>query len=129
MKSKNTEERHMIVATCDPYHALEYYNGGKVLKKNMATPIEWIHDDCDGYGYSHSEALSLLEEYADHHLSWYFCDDEEIRELMQEIDEPVGADSPEWYEGPGWYFDDCVMYKRGDDSFTDDVMTYSIRRL
>ncbi len=53
-----------IGALTDPHHSHLHYHGGEVLRYDGATPVEWVHDDNNGNGYTRQEAMALLAGWA-----------------------------------------------------------------
>ncbi|MCD8287393.1 MAG: hypothetical protein LUC18_00920 [Porphyromonadaceae bacterium] len=63
-KARRKFHIYRIVALTDPHHSHLHYHGEKVLRYAGATPVEWIHDDNGGYGYTRQEAMALLAGWA-----------------------------------------------------------------
>lgn len=59
MKAQNT---YRIIASCDPYNAKSHYHGEKVIRRDGATPVEWIHDNREGMTLE--DANAVLLQYA-----------------------------------------------------------------
>lgn len=120
--------KYMVVAHCDPYNAKSHYHGETVLKYDMATPIKWVIDNGYDDGLSKHEALSLLECIAAEVDYWSFIDDDYIRDLVTELMEDEGVDNPDvdWYQGPGYYDNNCLQYLIGDEYLEIDTMLYSV---
>lgn len=59
-------KRYRIICITDPYHASRSasHKGKEILKYNGATPVEWVHDDYFGLGYTLEEARKELDGYA-----------------------------------------------------------------
>ena len=122
------ERNYRIVAICDPYNARWHYHGERVLRYNMATPIEWIMED----ELTEEEAHALLYDYASEGSCVFPMDDETLADWRKELladgitEEAVDA-ALAWYQGPGYYNDDhALIYQYGDDYLRDDVMLYRI---
>ena len=123
-----TNKIYRIVASCDPYNSRFHYNGQEVLRYDMATPIEWVHDDNYGYGYTLEEAFDILDGFADNlgdNVSYE--DDASIEDLRAQFLEDTGEElDTSWYKGPGWYEENYRVYAHGDMFLRDDTMTYSV---
>lgn len=122
------QRKYIITASCDPYNARFHYNDQRVLAHNGPTPIKWVDDDNYGDGYSFEEAMDILDRYANNlNDNTSFIDDDYIAQLRNEVSEDYGEElDASWYKGEGWYEDQTLIYKRGDESLRDDTMTYCI---
>ncbi len=142
MKTNDNETRYMIVASCDPYHARFYYpKGAKVLRRDGATPVQWVQDDDFGYGYTKDQALRMLERFAsDEAKGQTFYYDAESKDntqwpvpIFDENGYIIGNDAEaakDWYEGPGWYnCNQTLIYLKGREYYSYDVMSYSIEEM
>lgn len=129
---KANEKKYMIVAGCDPYNAHRHYNGQRVLRYTGTTPTAWVMEE----NLTKDEAHNLLNSYACEDLSvdlLYFESAEEIEELVRKTlddgDEDAVVDTS-FFKGAGFYngigSDSEAIYLKGDDSYSCDVMTYSI---
>lgn len=132
--SSAEEQKYIIAALCDPYNARYHHNGERVICHNGATPVEWVHDDNLGEGYSLEEAKNVLWELALHksmnNPDWYHEDDESVAEIRRQHLEDKGESAePEWYKGEGVYENGYPILLKGDTSFRDDEMSYSIEEL
>lgn len=119
-----------IVAKCNPYHSKFYYHGGKVLKYDGATPIEWVLQEFD----TEDEALSELYKMAksERGVVKRTYDDvlEEIKDMDNIIDIRNHIDKFLEYED-GLYYRNTFEFlmAEGGDSYSYDVMTYSVEEL
>ena len=123
-----TNKLYRIVASCDPYNARFHYRDQEVIRYDMATPIEWVHDDNYGYGYTLEEAFDILDGYAcDLGDNVCYEDDASIEDLRAQFLEDTGEElDTSWFKGSGWYEDNCQVYAHGDMFLRDDTMTYSV---
>lgn len=55
----------MITRSTDAYHAsrTSAHNGHKVIRYMGVTPVEWVHDDNFGIGFSLEGARKVLDGY------------------------------------------------------------------
>lgn len=124
-------KKYIITAACNPYNARTHYNGERVLRYDMTTPIKWVIDDFYGEGLSLEEAMDILDSFA-HQLGddvrW--MDDYNLAEDVRFFKEEENIDlDTSWYKGEGWYRDEYQVYKRGDMCLRDDVMDYAIEEM
>lgn len=124
-------KKYIITAGCNPYNARTHYNGERVLKRDMTTPIKWVVDDFYGAGLSLEEAMNILDGYANQlsdDVRW--IDDTNLADDVRYFKEEEGIDLDiSWYKGEGWYANDCLVYKHGDMYLRDDVVDYAIEEL
>jgi hypothetical protein len=118
--------KYMVVAKCDPYNARFHYNNETVLEYDMATPVKWVVDCGYGDGLSKHEALTLLSQYASEVDNWAYCDDDTIEYELEEYDLEFDSFEMEWYQGPGYYEDDYLRYRIGDEYLRIDTVLYCI---
>lgn len=134
---------YRIIAKCNPYNAHTHYKGGKVLKYDNTTPIEWVWKD----GYStRADARAEFAEWGGTEGNW--LDDREIDrickqatiDLQQGYSDIVGEgeeytredwlEENSWYEGAGFYHPESNerLYAPDvdEDTYHDDVMTFVI---
>lgn len=136
-----THKNYMITASCNPYHARFHYHGQKVLKRDGATPVEWVADDNFSEGFSEDEALERLWEMAFAETERYgnLCheDDASFEEWVsflmedQELTRAEAVNVLSWYKGEGIYYSETnePMMLKGKDSYSYDTMTYRIELL
>lgn len=123
--------KYIITAACNPYNARTHYNGERVLKMDMTTPVKWVCRDDYGSGYSLDEAMDILDSFANQ-LSddVSYIDDEWLKQLVAEAKEYDDIDlDTSWYKGEGWYANEYQVYKHGDMYLRDDVMDYAIEEM
>lgn len=123
--------KYIITAACNPYNARTHYNGQRVLKMDMTTPVKWVMEDGYGDGLSLEKAMDVLDGYANQ-LSddVSYIDDEWLAQMVAEAKEYDGVDlDTSWYKGAGWYANEYQVYKRGDMYLRDDVMDYAIEEM
>lgn len=124
-------KKYMITAACNPYNARTHYNGQRVLRYDMTTPINWVMEDSDGDGLTLEEAQDILDSYANQ-LSddTSYIDDEWLAQMVAEAKEYDEVDlDTSWYKGAGWYCNEHLVYQRGEESLRDDVMLYWIEEM
>lgn len=124
-------KKYIITAACNPYHARTHYNGERVLKMNMTTPVKWVMEDAYGDGLTLEQAQDILDSYANQ-LSddVSYIDDEWLKQMVAEAKEYDDVDlDTSWYKGEGWYANEHQVYKRGDMYLRDDVMDYAIEEM
>lgn len=124
-------KKYMITAACNPYNAGTHYNGQRVLRYDMTTPIKWVMEDAYGDGLTLEEAQDILDSYANQ-LSddTSYIDDEWLAQMIAEAKEYDEVDLDTlWYKGAGWYCNEHLVYQRGDESLRDDVMLYWIEEM
>ncbi len=125
-----------IVACCDPYHANLHYNGEKVLKRDMGTPVQWVIGEYDSIEEAREALWKMCLEDKDRNMDWTRESDDDLsywRELLAsdpDHEDWSDADIEEmlsWYKGEGVYnsINEPVMLK-GGDGYTNDVVTYRI---
>lgn len=131
-----TETKYQIVAKCNPYHAKFHHHGEKVIRRDGATPVEWVADDNFGQGFSESEALDRLWKLAlaemERHGDLCREDDASFEEWIstlmedQELTREEAKNSLSWYRGEGIYYGGSYepMMLKGDRYYTYDTMTY-----
>lgn len=130
---------YRITASCNPYHARFHYHGGRVLKRDGATPVKWVIED----GMTEEEALQKLwgfacEDCERNYANWSRENAESIEDMAQELAEDEANDLTieqarelfDWFEGEGIYSTggdrpEPVMLK-GERSYSYDVMTYEV---
>ena len=130
---------YRITASCNPYHARFHYHGGRVLKRDGATPVKWVIED----GMTEEEALQKLwgfacEDCERNYANWSRANAESIEDMAQELAEDEANDLTieqarelfDWFEGEGIYSTggdrpEPVMLK-GERSYSYDVMTYCV---
>lgn len=103
------EKTYRIVAKCDPYNAKKHYHGEKVIRRDGATPVEWIHDNHEGMTLEAANAvlLDFARETAGQYIpNWGLA----VLHLEKYTD---GVAS-------------CGTRKDGTRYLTDDTMTYSV---
>ncbi len=61
-RQADMKKTYRIVAKCVPYNAKMHHHGEKVIRRDGATPVEWLHDDREGLTLK--EANALLLDYA-----------------------------------------------------------------
>lgn len=123
--------KYIITAACNPYNAHTHFNGQRVLKMDMTTPVKWVMEDGYGDGLSLEEAMNILDSYANQ-LSddVSYIDDEWLAQMVAEAKEYDEVDlDTSWYKGAGWYTGEYQVYKRGDMYLRDDVMDYAIEEM
>ena len=124
-------KKYIITASCNPYNAKSHYNGQRVLKMDMTTPVKGVVDDFYGDGLSLEEAMDILDGYANQ-LSddVSYIDDEWLAQMVAEAKEYDEVDlDTSWYKGAGWYANEYQVYQRGDMYLRDDVMDYAIEEM
>ena len=124
-------KKYMITAACNSYNARTHYNGQRVLRYDMTTPIKWVMEDAYGDGLTLEEAQDILDSYANQ-LSddTLYIDDEWLAQMIAEAKEYDEVDlDTSWYKGAGWYCNEHLVYQRGDESLRDDVMLYWIEEM
>lgn len=129
---EGSDRNHFIVARCDPYHARFHYNGQKVLKYDGATPVEWIQDDDFGDGYTIEKAKEAIWKLALDSCddNWNHENDDSIADFKAQILEDHGEDvEMDWYKGEGVYENNYPVILKGETSFQDDVMSYSVESM
>lgn len=57
------EKTYIITKATDAYHASRCVRGGRVLRWDGGTPVEWVHDDNFGRGFTLEEARKELNGY------------------------------------------------------------------
>lgn len=125
-----------IVACCDPYHAKLHYNGEKVIKRDMGTPVQWVIGEYDSIEEAREALWKMCLEDKDRNMDWTRESDDDLsywRELLAsdpDHEDWSDADIEEmlsWYKGEGVYnsINEPVMLK-GGDGYTNDVVTYRI---
>lgn len=123
-------KKYIITASCNPFNARTHYNGQRVLRYDMATPIKWVIDDFYGAGLTLEEAMDILDKYANElgdDIRW--VDDAYLAEDVRYFkEEGIDLDTS-WYKGEGWYMGEYQVYKRGDMYLRDDVMDYAIEEM
>ena len=123
--------KYIITAACNPYNARTHYNGQRVLKMDMTTPVKWVMEDGYGDGLSLEEAMDILDGYANQ-LSddVSYIDDEWLAQMVADAKEYDEVDlDTSWYKGAGWYTNEYQVYKRGDMYLRDDVMDYAVEEM
>lgn len=123
--------KYIITAVCNPYNARTHYNGQRVLRYDMTTPIKWVMEDAYGDGLTLEQAQDILDSYANQ-LSddTSYIDDEWLAQMVAEAKEYDEVDlDTSWYMGEGWYMGEYQVYKRGDMYLRDDVMDYAIEEM
>lgn len=123
-------KKYQINAICDPHHASCHYNGQRVVRYDVATPVEWVMVE----GLSLEEAYKTLDAYAsDLGDDYFWVDDEFVNSLKSWIDDESiddNIDDTSWYKGKGVYTNHGVLvYQHGDMSLSDDVMLYNIEEM
>lgn len=133
-----THKNYMITASCDPYHARFHYHGEKVIRRDGATPVEWVADDNFGEGFGEDEALERLWKMAlaetERHGDLCHEDGAGFEEWVSLLMEDHGltraeaGDALSWYKGEGIYHGDShePMMLKGNRNYTYDTMTYEI---
>lgn len=129
-----------ITATCDPYNAKHHYHGEEVIRYQGATPIEWVIDKYSSIEEAQSALWSMALEECDNNLaSLSHIFDENIEADIQAISEDEELDEAgirelrnwfaSWYKGEGVYYNDSrdVMMLKGDECYSFDTMSYSIK--
>lgn len=60
------QKKYRITCKTDPYHASRSarHQGCKILERNGATPVKWVHDDYFGLGYTLKEVRQALMSLA-----------------------------------------------------------------
>ena len=131
--TNNTKK--MIIASCNPYNARTHYNGERVLKYDMTTPVQWVINDGYGFGLTEEEAHKEMESYANAYEGASYYDETNLAEWVQEVkdifadndEEPLEDDlDTSWFKGAGYYENQYPIYLVGDDYYREDVMTYEI---
>ena len=130
---------YRITASCNPYHARFHYHGGRVLKRDGATPVKWVIED----GITEKEALQRLWEFAcedaaSNYANWSREDAESVEDMAQMMADDDSNDLTieqarelfDWFEGEGIYSTggdrpEPVMLK-GERNYSYDVMTYCV---
>lgn len=57
------KKSYIITKATDAYHASRCVRGGRVLRWDGGTPVEWVHDDNFGRGFTLEEARKELNGY------------------------------------------------------------------
>ena len=59
-------KKYRITCKTDPYHASRTakHQGCKILERDGATPVKWVHDDYFGLGYTLKEVRQALMSLA-----------------------------------------------------------------
>lgn len=124
-------KKYIITASCNPFNARTHYNGQRVLRYDMTTPIKWVMEDAYGDGLTLEQAQDILDSYANQ-LSddTSYIDDEWLAQMVAEAKEYDEVDLDTlWYKGAGWYCNEHLVYQRGDMYLRDDVMDYAIEEM
>lgn len=129
-----------ITATCDPYNAKHHYHNEEVIRYQGATPVEWVIDRYCTIEEARSALWSMALEQCEKNfesLSHEF--DENIEADIQAVVEDQELDEvgvrelrhwyASWYKGEGIYYNNPrePMMLKGDDSYSFDTMSYSIK--
>ena len=101
----------MVVAKCDPYNAKRHYLGGKVIRRDGGTPVEWVHNREERLTLK--EANDLLFLYASE-IAGHKFDNWGLAVLHLE----------KYSNGTA----DCGTRKDGTRWLRDDTMTYSVEK-
>lgn len=125
---------YRIIAACDPYNARMHYNGQPVVKKDGATPTQWVMAS----GLTSEEAKDKLWEYAHddmgRHSDLCWEDADSIDYIAGQLAEDAEISIEEaiksfnWFKGEGIYYNEShePMYLKGGDAYSYDTMTYKI---
>jgi hypothetical protein len=118
-----------IVAKCNPYHSKFYYLGERVLKYDGATPVEWVLQEFD----TEDEALSELYKMAKSERGIIERTYDGVLEEIKDMDDikDIRDYIDKFLEyGDGLYYSNFdFLMAEGGDSFSYDVMTYSVEEL
>lgn len=130
---------HRITASCDPYHVRRHYNGQKILRYDMATPVKWVIEDDIPTLEEAKEKLMRLAKTGDPYENggWSYEDQESVTEHKKELLELYGDTMTDeeketltdWFAGPGIYENHSPVLLEGGTSFHDDTMTYMIEAI
>lgn len=122
-----------VLAICDPFHSKKHYRGEEVVRYTGTTPTKWIMERA----LTLDEAFAVLDRYTfDLGDGYGWEDDQSIASLREDLlseadgeDEASIDEALSWYEGEGVYAygePNVRVYKHGDMSLDDDVVTYMI---
>ena len=128
------EKNYIIVEKCDAYNAqVHFERGAKVLKREGATPVKWVHDDNFGHFYTLCEAQKVLLSYArgyykEHGAAREYTSIEEIEKEYQELGIAT-CDAEKWFKGAGFYENEEPLFLYNATCYNEDVLTYSIEEV
>ena len=124
---------YLIYASCDAYNAKKHYHNERVLERDGATPVKWVHSDNYGKFFTKTEALKELEKYAREiaaqHDDVMWVDAEDAKEIEAQVckdhDKKYKAS---WYKGEGVYTtcEPEEIYLVGGRCIAYDTMTWGI---
>lgn len=130
---------YRIECTCDPYNARNHYNGEEVLQYNMMTPVRWVIESGFATLDEAKDALMRLAKTGGGNESgtWEYIDEDFVRRLNAAVKEKFPDDFEDgeepdasWFKGEGIYESTGARFRpillKGETSFRDDVLTYSI---
>jgi hypothetical protein len=130
----NSDKNYIIVEKCDAYNAKAHFErGAKVLKREGATPVKWVHDDNFGHFYTLAEAQKVLLSYARKYYNEHGSAQEysSVKEIENEYKE-LGISScnaKKWFKGPGFYENEEAVFLYNATCYEEDVVTYSIEEV
>lgn len=125
---------YRIIAHCDPYNARFHYHSGEVIKRDGATPVAWVIETFRTQDEACEYLWKMALEDSNERDDLSFEDDYNINDQVQSISDYEGIPIEEaremfsWYKGEGVYYCDGhePMLLKGGDSYSYDVMTYTI---
>lgn len=123
-----------IIAICDPYHARSHYNGQEIIRRNGATPVSWVIQECSTIEEAREILWQFARETTINSANLSHKDNEDIEYVKSLLIEEEGLTETEvnemlsWYKGEGIYYTSTneVMMLKGDGSYSSDIMTYCI---
>ena len=104
------KKTYRIIAKCDPYNAMKHYHGEKVIRRDGATPVEWIQDNHEGMTLN--EANAVLMHYTKITAGQYIPN---WGLAVLHIEKYTGGVAS------------CGTHKDGTRWLSDDTMTYAVQ--
>ena len=125
---------YRIIAHCDPYNARFHYHSGEVIKRDGATPVAWVIETFRTEEEAREYLWKMAVADSNERDNLSYENDYNINDFIDEIsrNEEIPRTEAEkmfsWYEGEGVYHCDGhePMLLKGGDSYSYDVMTYTI---
>lgn len=127
-----TKYNFRIIASMSDYHSSRHpeFSSKPLVEKIGSTEYRIWKD-----GLSKEEAYKEFGKWASEEGFWYDEEviGEELAGMTNEEGEPLTAEDwmqeNRWYEGPGWYIADMLVWDGKRDYFSYDIWSFEIQEM